>query len=488
MTIDESTVRRELQRQADSVRPSRDLADRIVGYCTALDPVDVTPAGPSGASGGSRSSGISRGADVVPLWRNWLVPVLAAACVALLIAVGLVGRDYLKSSGTAGRPVNPATHNLPVAPPLTHAATATPSPGATGSSGPTGTGSGSVGIPSGFTVRDLTFVSLDEGWALGSHGCTDVAVDCATTLAHTSDGGRSWSGLPTPPWDGTQVTDVEHVRFADSRIGYAFSSSALYLTTDGGRSWQLQSGGAWGLEVANGIAVRVLGQGACAPGCQYRVERSAVGSTSWQSVSLPPGAFPVGAQLVRTGHVLALATYGNPAGGSSDAIGALFVSTDDGASWQLRTPCVQGAGQRGEVDLTSISLAPDGTLAALCVGRMAGQGPGSSVRESTDNGVTFSSRTPSLGQIQPGLVAAASAGVLFYEYDALYRWAPDAGTQWQRTGTGGHGPAGASFVGFQTPTVGRVVQAGTANGVVTGSPTIWTTTDAGRSWTAFTFR
>jgi hypothetical protein len=237
--------------------------------------------------------------------------------------------------------------------------------------------------------------------------------------------------------------------------------------------------------VANGIAVRVLGQGACAPGCSYRVERSAAGSDAWQSVPLPAGAYTAGAQLVRTGQVLALATYGNPAGGSSNARGALFVSTDDGASWTLRATCPTPASANSEVDLTSISLAPDGTLAVVCAGRMAGSA--ASVLVSTDNGASFGSRTPNLGAFRPVSVGAASKDVLFAQSDNLYRSAPDTGTIWTRTGTGGHGPSSASFVGFQTPTVGRVVESGAAGAIDPGSRTIWTTTDAGRTWSSYNF-
>jgi photosystem II stability/assembly factor-like uncharacterized protein len=475
-TIDESIVRRELRREAESVAIPPGLADRVIRVSLAEAGQPATGERPM----------------VTPVWRNWLIPVLAAACVAVLIAAALLGRTVFRSSGTADHPNPPATRSLPVGPVHTPSNQPAPTGSPSVSSPPTGSPSATqtkgvpvVAIPAGFTVRDLSFVSLTEGWALGSHACTDVAVDCATSLAHTTDGGRTWSGLPTPPWaNGGPVTDIEHLRFATSQVGYAFSSTALYLTTDAGRSWQRQDGGAWGLEVANGIAVRVLGQGACAPGCNFRVERAAVGSSSWQPVSLPPGAFPAGAELVRTGHVLALATYGHPAGGASNAHGALFISTDDGASWRLRTVCPSPATTDGEVDLTSLALAPDGTIAVLCAGRMAGHG--GFVQTSTDNGASFATIGSGLGAFQPARVGAASSGVLFVQSDALYREAADTGHNWRRTGPG-QGPPSASFIGFQTPTTGRVVQAGDPNAVDPGSQTIWTTTDSGLTWTKFTF-
>jgi hypothetical protein len=44
-------------------------------------------------------------------------------------------------------------------------------------------------------VHDLTFVSDDQGWALGTAPCSS---NPCTSLVRTSDGGRSWVGIRPP--------------------------------------------------------------------------------------------------------------------------------------------------------------------------------------------------------------------------------------------------------------------------------------------------
>ena len=66
--------------------------------------------------------------------------------------------------------------------------------------------------------------------------------------------------------------------------------------------------------------------------------------------------------------------------------------------------------------------------------------------------------------------------------DPLYR-STDGGSHWQRVDAG---PAAVGWIGFESSTVGRVLGLDTADSI--GSTTVWTTTDAGRSWTASDFR
>ena len=447
MNVDEWRIRREFTRAAQQVDVPPTLADQIIE---------------------SSRAGDTRRRAAGPIVRRWSGPLLAAGVAALLIAAVAVGQGLLHSGHTT-TPTSPATQNTLAGPVGTSPVpTGTPTasaPASSASSAPSGTP-----VPSGFTVQDLTFVSTDEGWALGTNG----------RLAHTTDGGQHWTALPATPWAGDSSAAIQNVRFATQKVGYAYSPSALFLTTDGGTTWSRQSDGAWGLEVADGVAVRVVGQGLCAPGCTYRIERAPVGSSTWQQIALPDGQFRAGAQLARTGKVLALATLGHWAGGASNAFGALFVSNDDGATWTTRAVCPSPSGP-GEVDLHGVSMGPDGTMVVLCQARMAG-GP-ASLQLSTDGGASFRSLPQSLGSAPVSLVGAASQSVLFVQSDVLYR-STDGGASWRRVQSGGSGPLTASYLGFQTGSIGRVAE--TAPGQ-TGARTIWTTRDAGQSWVSYTF-
>src|SRR5689334_22044197 len=74
------------------------------------------------------------------------------------------------------------------------------SPGAgaigAGASGPAGGGATKGGpVPKGFVAHDLTFVSANEGWLLGTAPCSTKP---CTSIVHTTDGGKTWAGIPAP--------------------------------------------------------------------------------------------------------------------------------------------------------------------------------------------------------------------------------------------------------------------------------------------------
>ena len=112
-------------------------------------------------------------------------------------------------------------------------------------------------MPAGFSGYDLTWVSNDDGWALGTAPCGNPP---CTSILRTTDGGRSWVGIPAPRAFLTEsdtcasaCDQISHLRFANPLVGYAYGPNSLYLTTDGGASWHKQPGYAYGLEVVAGI-------------------------------------------------------------------------------------------------------------------------------------------------------------------------------------------------------------------------------------------
>ncbi len=424
-----------------------------------------------------------------PGWQNWLLPTVAAVLVALLLGSVLIGTKLLHSAGSQGpassptvsQPTPSSSPSGPSSAPSTHSSTS-----ATSTSAPTRAGVGPAGgpVPASFTGYDLTWVSNDDGWALGTAPCGNPP---CTSILRTTDGGKSWVGIPAPRAflaatdTCTDACDqISNLRFANRLVGYAYGPNSFFLTTDGGASWRKQAGGyAYGLEVVDSAVLRVSAQAAgCEPGCTFRLQRAAIGSDSWQDVALPPGGRSAWAQLAASGSTVVLATHANAAGGAEDATAVLFTSRDGGSSWHaVGEPCPRIG--TGEVDSWNVTVAPDGSITVLCVPR----GPfrkGTVFTMTSTDGAHFTAGTPVPGQKPPAAVGAVSAtGLFVLDLDVLYR-STDAGAHWTQLPA----PRGGNDLGFESPTVGRVIGAAQS---LTPPDGTWTTTDGGQSWTFHSF-
>ena len=403
--------------------------------------------------------------------RTWTFPLLAAgAAAAVAITLVGIGRPH-----RAALPPQHTTSPVPTAP-----STPAPTPTLTTTApAPAQTRLANV------RIIDLTFVGVDDGWALASADCLSNPALTCTAMLRTTDGGKSWRSVANPPVNVSgdcTAPCATHLRFATPEVGYAFGPSALFMTSDGGASWHQQSGGAIALESLDGNVIRVVTQPRVCPppGCGYAVEISAIGSATWRSVSLGAytGGMTTGAALARTGSAAYVEVFGHPSGGASHAQSTLYTSTDDGLSWTNRgEPCPQGA---SEVDSTAITTAADGSVTVACVGRSAGP---TFTATSTDGGVAFRAAPASLGAAGVQYLGAASASVIFVDTDVLYRSA-DGGRSWQKVQQNSVGPLTASWIGFESTTVGRLIEPAAGPG---STAAIWTTHDAGLTWSPFTF-
>ncbi|GIH16268.1 WD40/YVTN/BNR-like repeat-containing protein [Rugosimonospora africana] len=404
------------------------------------------------------------------------------ASLALAVLAATVTAQVTACSGSGGSPGSPSSPGQ-----------AGPSASATGSLA-AGTETGAAGssaaakppggpVPHGFVAQDFTFASADQGWLLGTAPCSTKP---CTSIVRTTDGGRTWVGIPAPKaelepngqngCDANQLC-VRALRFALSTTGYAYGSTALYLTRDGGLTWTKQSGQADAVELANGTALRVSHdtQG-CPPGCGYEVSTAPVGSANWQAVTAPGTLTGNAVQLLRAGHHAYLAVYRNPAGGAENAQATLATSTDDGRHWTTRgDPCGTDAGKEG--DTTQLAVGPEGSLTVLCLVRGDASGY---VITSTDGGATFGPhhRTPST---RPDAVGAASPTTIIVTVASVLYRSTDAGASWAAVS---HAPAppansdGHPVIGFENAQTGRCVL---------GSAAVLTTTDAGHSWKTYKF-
>ena len=350
---------------------------------------------------------------------------------------------------------------------------------ATAAAGPTG-----GPVPKGFVASDLTFVSPNEGWLLGTAPCSTKP---CTSIVHTTDGGKTWTGIPAPKAElevngqngcGTGPC-VRGLRFATSKIGYAYGSTAWYLTTDAGQTWKKESGQALAIEVSNGTAVRVTTTSpGCPPGCTFKISTAPLGSASFTDakVSGTAGLLGNNVQLIRQGHAAYAEIFQNPAGGAESAQATLLTSTDDGRTWTVRPdPCAQASGP--EADSAEMAVADDGSLSVLCRSR---SGQSAFVRTSTNDGASFGPQhqTPG-GAPSFGLGAASAETLLLVQLgtneDTLMRTG-DGGATWTKVATAPaptSGDLGLAAIGFQNGTTGRWAP---------GRSSVLTTTDAGQTW------
>lgn len=424
-------------------------------------------------------------------WRGWTLPLVAAGSVATVVAA-IVGAAQLHhtSAGPGTTPTPGLTSAAaPTSPPVTSPApseqstTSSPPSTPTAAQGPAG-----GPVPNAFQVADLTFVSAHDGWALGTAECFKVAGQRCTTLLRTDDGGAHWDSVPNPPAHLRINGDcadpcVAHIRFASKLIGYAYGPAALYLTTDGGQVWKRQTGGADALETLAGNVIRVTTERACSPpGCTYQVLTAPVGSTSWHQAVAPSAKLTGdGVVLGRTGDAAFLEIVQNPAGGAESEQPTLLTSTDDGHTWTDRgNPCPQNAGPTGEVDANLMATAADGSVTLLCTPRLTGSSSRPFTVTSTDGGVAFQpGGRQALGSAPISALGAASASVLLVSSDDTYR-SNDGGQTWARLGANaGSSPGVVSWFGFESSTVGRAISS--------DGRTVWTTLDAGKTWSKHTF-
>ena len=324
-------------------------------------------------------------------------------------------------------------------------------------------------MPPGFTPISATFVGVDTGWVLGTAPCTHRP---CTSILRTTDGGRSWTGIPAPraaldpPRRGTAADGVAVLRFADRRDGWA-ASGGLYATHDGGAHWHREQLGRTGsvvaaLQTGGGFACAVVAD--CASGCArtIRVYATRVGSDAWRPVS--PAVTPGTDDLVVHGRDWFLPVRG-----------AVLHGRGPAPADRRGNPCPAVGGAAVSPQL---AVADAEHLDALCEGTAAAgtaryqlYGTTDGGRHRTRSGPAHHGPTAVYGVADNGrgvLVVAAASGA-----SVLLRTA-DGGAHLTRARVSA--PAGGvawADLGFTTPQRGIVVLEHTA---------LCLSTDAGRSW------
>jgi hypothetical protein len=240
------------------------------------------------------------------------------------------------------------------------------------------------------------------------------------------------------------------------------------------------------LEPAGSDVMRIAyTQTGCPGPCDLTIQSAPAGSASWTTLHAPIQGDAV--QLVRQGTADAyVASFENPAGGAQDAHATFTISLDGGTTWSTRPdPCGEVDGD--EYDAGAIAAAPPSVLAVLCRDRLQPQNMFLAL--SSDGGASFT-----MGPLIPGAplasvdqLAATSASAVFLAFSAPIGTgttqysllaSDDGGRSWyQSTSEIGEevdtSPPPATFLGFESATVGRWVVAGND---------LWQTTDGGAQW------
>lgn len=387
--------------------------------------------------------------------------LLPIGCILLLAGCG--------SGGTP--PSSPVTsrQSTTAAP----AATAVPSPGAV-AQGPSGSAA-----PAGFAAASVTFVSLREGWVLGSVPC---ASGLCPVLLRTQDGGRTWVAIPAPSSTvstGPQTNGVREVRFADANDGWVYGPE-LWSTHDGGAHWTREDlpvrGSVEALETSAG-AVHAVVFAENGGSNAVEIESSPAGRDSWTAspTTIPFGAGPVPqAQLVLQG------TAGWILENDRTIVGGARLTNGHWSTWQ--PPCT-GAGGPAVLAASSVS-----NLDAVCdEGIWTGTAVAVRAYRSSDGGATmqrigtaipcsFNAQLASPGPSTAVLGCSLSDGtdVLMATFDSAATW-----TIVDRASKGGSW----NDVGFTSPTQGVAVEIDAAG----KGGSLLMTFDGGHHWAPVSF-
>ncbi len=310
-------------------------------------------------------------------------------------------------------------------------------------------------IGSGCNLSGVSFVDANNGWAVGDYG----------TLWHTSNGGASWtsqtSNLPAAGCSGggsCQSTSLSDVHFFDLNTGIATASGYAFGTTDGGVTWVLVSGVSTDYlssvqmtDSTHAVAVGNLGT-------VYKISRS---GGAWTAVKQTGGGIPSATDLravyfTDVNHGLAV--------GSTK----LWRTVDGGANWQQNTASAT-------TNFWGVTVVGNTFVATGDNGTILTRNSVSNWTDSMDTVIAGMNASPAASNTTSRLYAVAfpsgsSTGYAAGAGGEVIK-SIDTGANWTiKAGASDKSYSGASFINDTT------------GWVVADNGSILKTTDAGSSW------
>jgi hypothetical protein len=415
-------------------------------------------------------------------------------------------------------------------PGVTHTVTVTPSPSPTAprhaaSSPPaaapsagtaTGTALGDASPladppPAGFQPTSITMIGLNTGAVIGQAGTAGrcappVPADC-TSLAGTSNYGKSWYGVSAPVTGVPRgSTGTSQLRFLNTQFGWAYGPQ-LFSTSNGGRTWgAVPTGGerVTDLEAAGDRAfvVRARCQGggtAYAADCsRFSLSYLVTGTSTLRAIPLTtPAGVSAATALGTAGRAGAASLVirgvaGDPSAGTGYLLapsGDIFSGSVGGGAWSYagQAPCSAGAASASGSPLGAQLTVSGGMLLLNCAAGSSGAGgsaaaggqPAAQAKQlyqSADGAHwTKVSQPPSAGMARS--LAATAAGQVVLASTAGIDYSAN-GTTWQAASISDAPPGGFSYVGMTSDSQGVALPAQASLGEV------FITTDGGRSWSA----
>jgi hypothetical protein len=441
----------------------------------------------------------------------------AAAVVVVIAGAVLVP--------TLGLPPGGSQPPAQSGPSVTHTVTVTPSPTAPASkpasSAPaaapsTGTGTG-TGLgdttsltnppPAGFQPTSITMIGLNTGAVIGQAGTAGqcagpVPADC-TSLAGTSNYGKSWYGVSAPV-TGVPAgsTGTSQLRFLNTRSGWAYGPQ-LFPTSNGGRTWgaPVPTGGerVTDLEAAGDRAFVVLarcqgsGPGYAADCSQFSLSYLVTGTRTLHRIPLKtPAGVSAATALGSAGQagsasLVIRGVAGNPAAGTGYLLapsGDIFSGPVGGGAWSYagQAPCPAGAASASGSPLGAQLTVSGSMLLLNCASGgsgSAGSGAAAQAKQlyQSAGGAHWTKvgQPPSAGTARS--LAATAAGQLVLASTAGIDYSAN-GTTWQAASISDAPAGGFSYVGMTSDSQGVALPARASLGEV------FITTDGGQSWSA----
>jgi hypothetical protein len=305
--------------------------------------------------------------------------------------------------------------------------------------------------------EDVTAMSADQWWVLGDDtaGCTGAA---CTRILVTVDGGQTFASIPTPP------TAVTGLRFRDPEDGWAYSSTTVWATHDGGARWSATTFPGMTVEdlETSGSYVYAV---ACTSTPVCWLERSPTTTDSWQALAIPSDVVASGylAGSLNVHDSSVWMAFRSDEDNGNEQVSKVLTSTDDGDHFSETSVCP------GSLGINSLYAGSSEDLWATCsTGLLVG------VWQSEDGGSTFTAVPETGGFDEPmsGTIAGNSASQVVLAGTSLLVSADGGQTYQVAFAPGGNW----RIVGFTTS------EDGFALSLVGPTTGLWRTVDAGAHW------